>query len=265
MVNHEREYLNKGWTQFGTDTRLLNWVHQICPFANRVLHAPENKEWFRYGNTWFAGVNVLPNRTDGSVESTDALQCDATEFIQQIGLQSTIELDNGQLSVCYPGYPKPSPTESEAANRYRRNRDAAHLDGLLPVGDKRRRYLKEMHAYILGIPMNLFPEHAAPFVLWEGSHHLIRDSLRQLFGDTDPENWGSQDITDFYQSLRRRIFDNCSRVEVHAKPGEAFVVHRMMLHGVAPWENIESESGAMRMICYFRPAVTNPRNWLYGA
>ena len=45
-------------------------------------------------------------------------------------LFGSLALHPAQLSVIYPGYPKPRVGESEAAGRYRVKRDAAHLDGL---------------------------------------------------------------------------------------------------------------------------------------
>ena len=42
-----------------------------------------------------------------------------------------------QLSVIFPGYPKPRIGDSEAAFEYRRKRDAAHVDGLLPIGEEK--------------------------------------------------------------------------------------------------------------------------------
>jgi hypothetical protein len=50
-----------------------------------------------------------------------------------------LPLHRAQVSVTYPGYPAPDPEESDAAHRFRRDRDAAHLDGLLPVGPEKRR------------------------------------------------------------------------------------------------------------------------------
>ena len=45
-------------------------------------------------------------------------------------LFGSLALHPAQLSVIYPGYPKPRVGESEAAGRYRAKRDAAHLDWL---------------------------------------------------------------------------------------------------------------------------------------
>ena len=43
----------------------------------------------------------------------------------------------------------------------------------------------------------------------------------------------------------------CRRVPVTARPGEAYLVHRLCLHGVAPWAEDAGEE--VRAIAYFRP------------
>ena len=56
-----------------------------------------------------------------------------------------------QLSVIFPGYPKPRTGDSEAAFEYRRKRDAAHVDGLLPIGVEKT-YLVEPHGVFWVFP-----------------------------------------------------------------------------------------------------------------
>ena len=79
------------------------------------------------------------------------------------------------------GYPKPRKGESESAFRYRLNRDAAHVDGLLPVGAHRQRMLKEPHAYVLGLPLNESAAGASPLVVWEGSHVIMAEVFLTAF------------------------------------------------------------------------------------
>ena len=112
----------------------------------------------------------MPNDIHGAVGDSGPLQGKAVDFIRdELGLDG-FEWDIGQISICYPGYPQPMTGESEAAFRFRRDRDAAHVDGLLPEGPQRRRHLREHHGFILGIPLVAFSEDASPFVVWEGSH-----------------------------------------------------------------------------------------------
>jgi len=61
------------------------------------------------------------------------------------------------------------------------------------------------------------------------------------------------DITEVYQATRREIFETCRRIELPAKPGEAYLLHRHCLHGVAPWGATATASPDGRMIAYFRP------------
>ena len=64
-----------------------------------------------------------------------------------------------------------------------------------------------------------------------------------------------RDVTEIYQETRRRVFETCARVVVTAPPGCAIVLHRMTLHGVAPWAKGADAAGGRRMIAYFRPEM----------
>ena len=152
--------------------------------------------------------------------------------------------------------------ETAASFRYRKTNDAAHVDGLLPEGRRRRRYLREYHGFILGIPMVEFDAGCSPFVLWEGSHEIIRQTFSSCLKKLPINRWGDEDLTEMYHDVRRRIFKECARVCVHASPGEAFIVHRLMLHGVAPWKDLATASADGRMICYFRPEYGGANRWL---
>ncbi len=141
------KFFQRGWCRFGYDSVLAEWVNQILPVARATVADPKNKKWLRCGGTWFAGVNVLPNDERGAVKGGTPIGGKAIEFIATKLKLSGVSWDKAQISVCYPGYPKPDPLESSAAYRYRQRHDAAHIDGLLPVGSKRRRYLREYHAF----------------------------------------------------------------------------------------------------------------------
>lgn len=255
-------FFEKGWCHFAYDPELIGWVKQAVSVARNVVRAAEAAHWLRCGGTWFAGVNVLPNDARGSVANGPRLSGRAVEFIRDsLGL-GDFDWDRAQVSVCYPGYPQPMASESDAAFRYRVGRDAAHVDGLLPEGPDRRRHLREYHGFLLGVPMVEASPDASPFVIWEGSHEIVRESFSRCFKGLPPEQWGDKDITDTYHAVRRRVFDDCRRVEVCARPGEAYLVHRLSLHGVAPWAESATASPDGRMICYFRPQIGGPWQWL---
>ena len=264
MRNHADDFFSLGWCKFDHDPILLDWVNTALTSARKTLRDPHQQKWLRYQNTWFAGVNALPNDRHGDIAGSGPLAGRAVEFIaQKLGLDN-FAWDRAQVSVCYPGYPQPMAGESPAKARYRRERDAAHVDGLLPEGPERRRHLREYHGFILGIPMVEFNADASPFVVWEGAHEIMRETFAAHFAGLPPEQWGEQDITVIYHAAREKVFASCRRVEIHARPGEAFLAHRLILHGMAPWRDNAAAGADGRMICYFRPDPFGPCEWLHN-
>ncbi len=255
-------FLKNGWVHFPSDPVLAEWVDYTLPHAQRLVASPENRQWLRCGGTWFAGVNLLNNDADGKVDHGPPLAGEIIEFIRKDLGFAQISWDCGQISVCYPGYPKPMESESEAAFNYRLKRDAAHVDGLLPEGPDRRRHLREHHAFILGIPLTDASYDASPLVVWEGSHEIIRSAFKTAFTNLPAQSWEDIDVTDLYQKARRQIFDTYKRVKVFAKPGECYLIHRLALHGISPWAENATAGINGRMICYFRPDVSGPAGWL---
>jgi hypothetical protein len=174
-----------------------------------------------------------------------------------------IKWDKGQVSVCYPGYPKPAHSESLAAFKYRLKKAAAHVDGLHPIGKEKIRKLKEQHAFILGIPVTLSSKKASPLVVWEGSQKIVKHYFKKSLSNVDPNDWGNIDLTTLYHQARREIFQSCRKVEIHATPGESYIIHRMALHGVAPWDGRAKADKDGRVIIYFRPEVKfSKMGWL---
>jgi hypothetical protein len=183
------------------------------------------------------------------------------DFIRR-ELGHVLPLHRAQLSVCYPGYPKPSPEESDAAFSFRLRRDAAHVDGLLAEGPDKRRYLREPHAYVLGVPLTRQSAGAAPLTVWQGSHLIMRSMFERLFGGLAPEAWRDTDLTTPYQEARRQAFASCRRIELPLNAGEAVLLHRHLLHGVAPWREGAEAPEEGRMIAYFRPEFPRLADWL---
>ncbi len=243
----------RGWVRFSSDPRLRDWARAASLRAEAALADPALAHWHQCEGTWFVGVDALDNDARGDVGGVP-LAGAAIDALAPLPA-----LHRAQLSAIFPGYPRPRRGEGDAAFRYRRDRDAAHVDGLLPEGDARRRHLREPHAWILGLPLTDTAPDAAPLVVWEGSHHLMRAAFARAFAGTDPEGWGEVDVTDAYQAARREVFATCRRVAVHARPGEAYVIHRLALHGVAPWA---AAQGPPRIIAYFRPELARIADWL---
>lgn len=265
MRNQAKHFFTRGWCRFAYDPILFSWVNASLASARTTLQDPQQAKWLRYQKTWFAGVNALPNDTQGGIADSGPLQGEVIDFIAaELGLKN-FAWDRGQVSVCYPGYPQPMAGETPAKARYRRERDAAHVDGLLPEGAERRRHLREWHGFILGIPMVEFDAGASPFVVWEGAHEVMRDAFALRFAGLPSAQWGEQDITEVYHAAREQVFAACKRVEIHARPGEAFLAHRLVLHGMAPWRDDAVASADGRMICYFRPDTFGPYEWLNNA
>lgn len=63
------------------------------------------------------------------------------------------------------------------------------------------------------------------------------------------------DVTEIYASARREVFETCPRVALPAAPGEAILLHRLTLHGVAPWAAGATADPMGRAIAYFRPEM----------
>ena len=250
-----------GWCRFDAEEAVVNWVRAALPVARDLAQDPQHiADWLRCGGTWFAGVNILPNDAQTALPGGPRLDGSAMRLL--LDLYGPQSWDRAQLSVIYPGYPQPMEGESPAAFKFRRHRDAAHVDGLLPVGPYKRRHLHEQHGFVLGVPLTACAPGASPMVVWEGSHLMMQDAFQQTLKDAAPQDWHKIDLTEIYQRTRRACFETCRRVTVSAQPGEAYIIHRLALHGVAPWQTGATAPPEGRMIAYFRPELTNPADWL---
>lgn len=253
------DFLSRGWRHFAHDRDIIRWAEAALPFARATLADPQFSRWWRCAGTWFAGVNALPNDDHGAVPGGPPLAGAAIEFIRTRLAPSGIAWDRAQISACFPGYPRHGSEESEAAFRYRRDRDAAHVDGLARSAG-RRRHVSEPHAFILGLPLTACT--ASPLVVWEGSHTIMAEALGAALKSHSPADWSACDVTEAYVAARERVFATCRRVAVAARPGEAYVVHRLALHGVSPWREGMAAGPEGRMIAYFRPPLSSVADWL---
>lgn len=241
----------RGWQVFPPEPCVEDWVAHVRPHACALARDPELRaRWLRHGGTWFAGVNVLDNDGAGRVAGGPPLGGAALR--SALRGAGHLPLDPAQISVTYPGYPGRDPAETDAAHRYRRTRDAAHVDGLLPIGPDRRRMIREPAAFILGYGLTDAGPQASPLVVWQGSHLRLRAALHAALGHLSPSQWDSVDVTKVYQEARRAVFEHCPRVPLHVPAGGAVLLHRLMLHGVAPWA-AGPDAGPSRAIAYFRP------------
>lgn len=251
----QSDFLRHGWGRFPFDPELDAWVRAIRPFGIALADDPDLRaDWLRHGGTWFAGVNVLPNSKSGALGQSGDLRGQAVDFVKALYPNYALKWDQGQISVCYPGYPMPCDGETEAAFAFRVKRDATHMDGLLAIGAQRQRYWREFHGFIMGIPLTAGDANAAPLVVWDKSHETMRLALKQALSDHPAEQWSEIDVTQIYQAARREVFETCKRVELPVRLGEATLLHRFTLHGIAPWEEGAQAEETGRMIAYFRPS-----------
>lgn len=247
-----------GFAVLEPDARVLAWAGAARPEATAVLSDPVMRDrWLRHGGTWFVGVDALPNGPDGSIGGV-ALAGPWEGMFAPVA-----PLHRAQLSVTWPGYPRRDADESEAAHRFRLRRNAAHLDGLLAEGPDKRRFLREPHAWILGLPLT--DTAACPLVIWAGSQTVIRAAFRRIFAGRAAADWAGIDVTEGYAAARAEVFETCRRVEVPMVPGQAVVMHRLAIHGVAPWKEGVVGPPEGRMVAYFRPLLADPGDWLARA
>ncbi len=255
-----QQFYRLGWQTFEDDQRIFDWATAAKPMALKAAADPALAHYWRHGRSWFVGVDALDNNTDGSIARVP-LDSLAIDLLSDAGLTPPT-WHPAQVSIVRPGYPKNDGSESPAAARFRRFRDGAHLDGLLPEGPERRRHLREPHSVILGLPLTKHSDEASPMVVWEGSHEVFRRAFSARMQGAPAGEFGNQDLTDTYQATRQEVFSACRRIAVHAKPGEAFVVHRLALHGISPWGSTAKAPPEGRMIAYFRPLLDDPTRWL---
>ena len=93
----------------------LAWSTATLLKARTAVADPKNANWPQCEGTWFVGIDVLPDDAQGRIWAP--LQGAAVDFIRH-HIGPIPPLHAGQLSVVYPGYPKPHAGETETAFRY---------------------------------------------------------------------------------------------------------------------------------------------------
>lgn len=241
-----------GFKVYPFEQSVADWAKAARLATTKQMTDPTFKEpQMRHGGTWFVGVDALANGDDGNIDGVPL-----TGLWQNDVVLPTV-WHAAQVSVLYPGYPRQDADETDATHRYRITRFAAHVDGLLPVGPQRRRYLQEPHAFIVGLPLNAVA--ASPLMVWPGSHRVMGAAFKDALAVDDPL---TVDLTDIYHSARRCVFEKIEPEPVVIEPGQAVVLHRHLLHGVAPWDETFSPIPEGRMIAYFRPEFqSGAENW----
>ena len=125
--------MQPGYQVFDGDPAVLKWAKAAHKLAVKVTSDPEMRRAnLRHGDTWFVGVDALPNDAAGAVDGVPL----TGPWKRHINRPE--RWHPAQISVVYPGYPKQDKDESDANHRFRVLRAAAHVDGLLPIGPARR-------------------------------------------------------------------------------------------------------------------------------
>lgn len=255
-------FFDTGWHIFPPEPKMHIWATHARQDALRALKDPALQHWYQCEGTWFVGIDALENDAAGRVAGSDALSGAAVDFVTE-HCGGWPQLHRAQVSGLFPGYPRPRDGESEAGFRFRLKRDAAHVDGVLGQGQPKRRFVQEPHAFVLGLPLTEADRTAAPLVVWEGSHVILQKAFQRAFAQAGAEDLSRVDVTEVYQGARRDVFETCPRVVVHASPGAAVLVHRLALHGVAPWAPGAKAAPEGRLIAYFRPPMPGgARAWV---
>ena len=77
MCNRAQQLFELGWCRFDHDAELATWIEAALPAARATLTDPQYAQWHRYQNTWFAGVNALPNDAAGAVGASGPVRGEA--------------------------------------------------------------------------------------------------------------------------------------------------------------------------------------------
>ena len=252
------KFEDTGWIKFDFDHRVAHWANVA---NSKITSKLKNKTIFENNltcqGTWFVGVDALDNNPDGALGETPL----SGPFETLMKSSEVCDLHSAQVSIIFEGYPKPRDQESQSSFNFRLKRDAAHVDGLIADFPGGPRKLKEPHAYVLGIPINQAPKGASPVVVWEGSHQLMAKAFERFFLNRKPEEWRDLDVREVYSETRKSVFEKCKRRVLHANLGESYVIHRLCLHGISPWEPQTKNFSEGRKIAYFRPELQDLAAW----
>ena len=269
-------FQQKGWRFLDDDGEFRPWINAA---KRNIVSKFKNKQYdmgqLRSGSTWFVGINFLDNGPKGDIKGVPFSSKIQSDIRRQFG--SLIECwDQGQVSICWPGYPRRDLTETLNSFKYRVKKYASHVDGLIPTGNKRRRFAREFHAFILGIPIINSTSHSAPIIVWEGSHLIFRDLFKTLYSGLSEFEVNNLDITEIYQECRRKVFSTCSASIVCCDKNRPYILDRHRLHGVLPWVDAtrnlsvtsdtprsEIDPLAGRAVIYFRPQYEHKLDWVF--
>ncbi|MDG2355629.1 MAG: hypothetical protein P8L82_06390 [Paracoccaceae bacterium] len=270
-----KNFVENGWCFLDNHIENCRWIKAAkANIRNKFRQKEYRDSDFRSGATWFAGINFLDNGIGGDVDGISFSSVLWSQISGNFGVNIKY-WDAAQVSICWQGYPGKDPSESEKSFKYRLKKYSSHVDGLIPIGPSKRRFAKEFHAFILGIPITNNRVDSAPLMIWEGSHKIFRNMFSKAFAGLSENEVSNLDVTEIYQKYRRKVFTTCPVKKVFSHNNQPYILDRHLLHGMGPWSaaiddsllqhrnnlfRINPMSG--RIVIYFRPAYKNPLDWI---
>ena len=274
-MNQDWSNLNKnGWSFLNTDHIHYEWIAE----AKEQLETKFHQKLYDYndlrcGSTWFVGANFLDNSSNGNIGTKSMSKFFFSNISKKFG-PNIKYWDKAQVSICWPGYPKKDAKETKKSYDFRIKRFASHIDGVIPFGSKKRRFAKELHAFILGFPLHNNCLDCAPLVLWEGSHKIFRNFFKEIYEGISFNKISNIDITELYNECRKKVFKNCEVKKITPQFKQPYLLDRHVLHGIDEWrekKNVKcspknhrllNSLSDGRIIVYFRPVFFNPHDWI---
>tara|TARA_B100000902_G_scaffold171834_1_gene166099 strand:+ start:425 stop:1258 length:834 start_codon:yes stop_codon:yes gene_type:complete len=263
-----------GWSFLNVDSIHYEWTIEAKKQLETKFHQKLfDFKNFRCGSTWFVGTNFLDNSSNGNIGAKLMSKKIFNNILKKFG-PNIKYWDKGQVSICWPGYPKKDEKETEQSFNFRIKRFASHIDGIIPFGSRKRRFAKEFHAFILGFPIQNNCLDCAPLVLWEGSHKIFRKFFKEIYEGITSNKISSIDITELYNEYRKKVFTNCEVKKIVPQFNQPFLLDRHILHGIHKWKeknNVKFNSknnrplnsiSDGRITIYFRPVFFNPLDWV---
>ena len=239
----------------GRSRPVSHWAAAARPAAAAAARDPAKAHWLRCGGTWFVGVDALPNDAQGRVGERPAARRCRHGLHPRRTWHFPCRCTARRSRSATPAIRSPRREESEAAFSFRLKRDAAHVDGLLAEGPEQAPHPEGA--------ARLYPRPDADRAIRRRSTAyrvggLASASMRDMF-EKAARRPCAGDLARHRPHRRlsggapRRSSPPAGGSRLPSAPGEAVLLHRHLLHGVAPWGEVPTASADGRMIAYFRP------------
>ena len=246
----------RGWVRLGWDRPDGGLGGKAASGPTMALTQASEGAEFRCDGAWFPGDQYRwPTAQTAARRSLGVppLGGAPLRFLAEALGFAGLAFDRAQLSVCFPGYPR----QGARGDRGRLRLSLASATPPMSTGcgarcraradGGSRRPTASSSACRWWRPIR-------PRARSRSGRARTRSCAapsREAFAGAPPERWREIDVTEAYQEARQRCFETCARVPLPARRGESTIVHRLALHGVAPWT--APANAPPRAIAYFRP------------